>query len=226
LEENKIGRPSTYSPIITTIQARGYVTREAKRLIPTEIGFLVNDLVVEFFPSIVDIGFTSAMEDKLDAVAQGETGWVDVIRDFYGPFKESLDHAKENMPKTQVKPEPVGRACPDCGGDLVLRTGRFGRFISCSNFPKCRHTESWLEKIGVTCPDCRQGEVVEKRSKRGRVFYSCSRYPECNFVSWDKPLAQACPKCGGMLTMKNGKQAVCGNCKSLFEVEENVPVQA
>jgi len=226
LEENKIGRPSTYSPIITTIQARGYVTREAKRLIPTEIGFLVNDLVLEFFPSIVDIGFTSAMEDKLDAVAQGETGWVDVIRDFYGPFKESLDHAKENMPKTQVKPEPVGRACPDCGGDLVLRTGRFGRFISCSNFPKCRHTEPWLEKIGVTCPDCRQGEVVEKRSKRGRVFYSCSRYPDCNFVSWDKPLAQACPKCGGMLTRKNGKQAVCGNCKSLFEVEEDVPVQA
>ena len=222
LEENKIGRPSTYSPIISTIQARGYVTREAKRLIPTEIGFLVNDLVVEYFPSIVDIGFTSDMEDRLDEIAQGETPWVEVIRDFYAPFKESLEHAKENMPKTQVKPETIGRACPQCGGDLVLRTGRFGRFISCSNYPTCKYTEPWLEKIGVKCPECHQGEVVEKRSKRGRVFYGCSRYPECNYVSWDKPLERACPKCGGILTTKNGRQASCGSCHSRFELEDGV----
>jgi len=222
LEENKIGRPSTYSAIITTIQARGYVTRESKRLIPTEIGFLVNDLVVEYFPSIVDIEFTSTMEDKLDEIAQGDIAWVEVIRDFYGPFKDSLDHAKENMPKTQVKPESIGRECPECGGDLVLRTGRFGRFISCSNFPQCKYTEPWLEKIGVTCPECHQGDVVEKRSKKGRVFYGCSRYPECNYVSWDKPLARACPKCGGILTTKNDKQAYCSNCHSRFELEDGV----
>lgn len=222
LEENKIGRPSTYSAIITTIQVRGYVTREAKRLVPTEIGFLVNDLVVEYFPSIVDIDFTSSMEDKLDEIAQGDTPWVEVIRDFYVPFQISLEHAKENMPKTQVKPETIGRACPSCGGELVLRTGRFGRFISCSTFPKCKYTEPWLEKIGVTCPECHQGDVVEKRSKRGRVFYGCSRYPECNYVSWDKPLARACPKCGGKLTTKNGKQATCSDCHSRFELEEGV----
>ncbi len=222
LEENKIGRPSTYSAIITTIQARGYVTRESKRLVPTEIGFLVNDLVVEYFPSIVDIEFTSIMEDKLDEIAQGETAWVEVMRDFYAPFKASLEHAKDNMPKTQVKPESIGRACPECGGDLVLRTGRFGRFISCSTFPKCKYTEPWLEKIGVTCPECHQGDVVEKRSKKGRVFYGCSRYPECNYVSWDKPLARACPKCGGKLTTKNGKQASCGDCHSRFELEDGV----
>ncbi len=222
LEENKIGRPSTYSAIITTIQARGYVTREAKRLIPTEIGFLVNDLVVEYFPSIVDIEFTSSMEDKLDEIAQGDTPWVEVIRDFYAPFKASLEHAKANMPKTQVKPESIGRACPECGGDLVLRTGRFGRFISCSTFPKCKYTEPWLEKIGVTCPECHQGDVVEKRSKKGRVFYGCSRYPDCNYVSWDKPLARACPKCGGKLTTKNYKQAYCADCHSRFELEDGV----
>ncbi len=222
LEENKIGRPSTYSAIITTIQARGYVTRESKRLVPTEIGFLVNDLVVEYFPSIVDIEFTSSMEDKLDEIAQGKTPWVEVMRDFYAPFKESLDHAKDNMPKTQVKPETIGRACPQCGGDLVLRTGRFGRFISCSTFPKCKYTEPWLEKIGITCPECQKGDIVEKRSKKGRVFYGCSRYPECSFVSWDKPLARACPKCGGKLTTKNDKQASCGSCHSRFEIEDGV----
>lgn len=222
LEENKIGRPSTYSAIITTIQTRGYVTRESKRLIPTEIGFLVNDLVVDYFPSIVDIGFTSTMEDNLDEIARGERPWVEVIREFYTPFKESLEHAKDNMPKTQLKPDPIGRACPQCGGDLVLRTGRFGRFISCSNFPACKYTEPWLETIGVTCPECKTGEVVEKRSKKGRVFYGCSRYPECSFVSWDKPLARACPKCGGRLTTKNGKQATCGNCHSRFELEDGV----
>jgi len=176
--------------------------------------------VVEYFPSIVDVEFTSTMEDKLDEIAQGDIAWVEVIRDFYAPFKESLDHAKENMPKTKIKPELIGRECPECGGDLVLRTGRFGRFISCANFPKCKYTEPWLEKIGVTCPVCHEGDVVEKRSKRGRVFYGCSRYPECDYVSWDKPLASACPKCGGNLTTKNGKQAVCSECHSRFELDE------
>ncbi len=216
LEENKIGRPSTYSPIITTIQSRGYVTRENKRLYPTEIGFLVNDLVVEYFPGIVDLGFTSRMEDELDKVAEGKEKWEDVIGEFYVPFSKDLEHAKENMPKTQLAPEKVGRTCPEDGGDLVFRNGRFGKFISCANFPKCRYTEPWLEKIGVKCPTCGIGDVVEKTSRKGRKFYGCSRYPECDFTSWDKPISKPCPNCGGVLVEKGNKAIVCSNCQKRF----------
>lgn len=220
LEENKIGRPSTYSPIITTIQSRGYVTRENKRLYPTEIGFLVNDLVVEYFPGIVDLGFTSRMEDDLDKVAEGKVKWQDVIAEFYGPFSKDLEHAKENMPKTQLAPEKVGRACPEDGGELVFRNGRFGKFISCANFPKCRYTEPWLEKIGVKCPTCGIGDVVEKTSRKGRKFYGCSRYPECDFTSWDKPIGKSCPDCGGVLVEKGNKAIVCSNCQKRFPKTE------
>ena len=219
MEENQIGRPSTYSPIISTIQTRGYVSRENKRLYPTEIGFLVNDLVVEYFPGVVDLGFTSKMEGELDKIAEGEEQWVDVIREFYGPFSHELEHAKKHMPKTQLEPEKVGRLCPEDGGELVFRTGRFGKFISCANFPKCRYTEPWLEKIGVTCPTCGIGDVIEKRSKKGRKFYGCSRYPECDFTSWDKPAAKPCPNCGGLLVEK-GKALVCTKCRSRFPVED------
>ena len=220
MEENKIGRPSTYSPIITTIQSRGYVTRENKRLYPTEIGFLVNDLVVEYFPGIVDLGFTSRMEDELDKVAEGKEKWEDVIGEFYGPFSKDLEHAKENMPKTQLAPEKVGRTCPEDGGDLVFRNGRFGKFISCANFPKCRYTEPWLEKIGVKCPTCGIGDVVEKTSRKGRKFYGCSRYPECDFTSWDKPISKPCPNCGGVLVEKGNKAIVCSNCQKRFPKTE------
>ena len=218
LEENKIGRPSTYSPIITAIQQRGYVTREAKRLVPTEIGFIVNDLVVEYFPTIVDISFTSQMEDELDEIAKGKTGWVGVMDEFYGPFSKSLANAKAHMPKTKLEPEKVGRACPQCGADLVYRTGRFGKFISCSTFPNCRYTEPFLEKIGVRCPDCDDGDVVEKRSKRGRVFYGCSNFPTCEFTSWNKPLTQPCPDCGGVLVQANRSQSRCLTCKHTFPI--------
>ena len=220
LEENQIGRPSTYSPIISTIQTRGYVSRENKRLYPTEIGYLVNDLVVEYFPGVVDLGFTSLMEDELDKVAAGKQAWVDVIREFYTPFSHELENAKKHMPKTQIEPEKVGRACPECGGELVFRNGRFGKFISCRNFPKCRYTEPWLEKIGVACPTCGIGEVIEKRSKKGRKFYGCSRYPECDFTSWDKPTGKACPNCGGVLVEKANKSIVCNDCHTRFAKEE------
>ena len=220
LEENKIGRPSTYAPILSTIQTRGYVSLEKRRLFPTEIGFLVNDLVVEFFPTIVDISFTSDMEDELDKIADGKMNWVNVIGDFYGPFDHSLDHAKANMPKTKVKPPSAGRPCPQCSKDLVIRNGRYGKFISCSGFPECRYTEPWLEKIGVTCPVCHTGEVIEKRSKKGRVFFGCSRYPECEFTSWNKPLAQACPNCDGLLVMAGADKARCTACNSSYRVEE------
>lgn len=221
LEENQIGRPSTYSPIISTIQTRGYVSRENKRLFPTEIGFLVNDLVVEYFPGIVDLQFTSKMEDELDEVADGKQAWANVISEFYTPFSRELENAKKHMPKTKIKPEKVGRACPECGGDLVFRNGKFGKFISCSNFPKCRYTEPWLEKIGVACPTCGIGDVIEKRSKKGRKFYGCSRYPDCDFTSWDKPTGKACPNCGHGLVEKGNKAIVCTNCHSRFPKEES-----
>ncbi|MDD2522361.1 MAG: type I DNA topoisomerase [Anaerolineaceae bacterium] len=215
LEENQIGRPSTYSPIISTIQSRGYVSRENKRLFPTEIGYLVNDLVVEYFPGVVDLGFTSQMEAELDKVAEGKQAWADVIREFYTPFSRELENAKKHMPKTKIEPEKVGRLCPEDGGELVFRMGKFGKFISCSNFPKCRYTEPWLEKIGVTCPTCGIGDVIEKRSKKGRKFYGCSRYPECDFTSWDKPVSKPCPSCSGVLVEK-GNAIVCSNCKTRY----------
>lgn len=219
LEENKIGRPSTYSPIISTILARGYVTTENKRLIPTETGFIVNDLVVEFFPSVVDIGFTSEMEEKLDEIAEGKLEWVEVMREFYQPFEVSLNHARENMPEKKIEPERLGRPCPQCGNELVLRNGKFGKFISCSTWPACRYTENHLEKIGLTCPTCGQGDVVRKRTRKGRVFYGCSRYPDCDFTSWDEPLKQRCPRCGGVLVAKNKHHARCLSCGEIFTLE-------
>ena len=219
LEENGIGRPSTYAPIISTIQARGYVLRESKRLIPTEIGFTVNDLIVAYFPSIVDIGFTSNMESQLDQVAEGHENWVKIIRDFYQPFKASLDIAEKEMPETKYEPEEIGRECPKCGKALVIRWGRYGKFISCSGFPECRHTEAYLEEIGVKCPVCSNGEVVERKTRRGRVFYGCSLYPECDFTSWKKPIVEPCPKCQGTLVILNKRDVQCLACERTFLLE-------
>ncbi|MGB4594796.1 MAG: type I DNA topoisomerase [Anaerolineaceae bacterium] len=225
LEENKIGRPSTYSPIITTIQTRGYVSREEKRLVPTEIGFIVNDLVVEYFPSVVDIGFTSTMEDDLDKIAEGQSNWTEVMEEFYGPFSKSLEHAKENMPKTKIAPEKIGRVCPRDGGDLVLRTGKYGKFISCSNFPNCYYTEPLVVKTGVTCPKCKLGELVEKRSKKGRLFYGCNRFPECDFLTNNKPVTQACPNCGGLLTEMGKGRARCNDCHNVINLDSELKVE-
>ena len=219
LEENKIGRPSTYSPIISTILARGYVTTESKRFLPTETGFLVNDLVVEYFPSVVDIGFTSEMEEKLDEIAAGKQSWVEVMREFYRPFEASLNYANEHMPEKRIEPQKLGRACPLCGSELVLRDGRFGKFVSCSNFPTCRFTENHLERIGVVCPTCKEGDVVRKRTRKGRVFYGCSRYPECDFTSWSEPLKLSCPKCGGVLVAQNKHLARCLACGEVYTLE-------
>ncbi len=220
LEENGIGRPSTYAPILTTIQNRGYVLRNDKRLVPTEIGYLVNDLVVEFFPNVVDIGFTSSLENQLDMIAQGDTTWVEVIREFYATFGELLAHAEAAMPEKKAEPERVGRTCPECGHDLILRWGRYGRFISCSNFPKCRYTEPYLEKIGMTCPVCAQGDVVRRKTKRGRTFYGCSRFPDCDFTSWKQPIPQRCPNCQGTLVLSNERLVECMQCKATFSRDE------
>lgn len=219
LEENGIGRPSTYAPILSTIQQRGYVTREDKRLAPTETGLQVNDLLVEYFPEIVDISFTAHMEDDLDKVASGEMEWTAAMREFYGPFKEQLVKAQAEIPMTNSGPEPIGRKCPDDGGELVIRYGRYGKFISCSNFPSCRYTEPWLEKIGVKCPKD-GGELVERKTRKGRTFYGCANYPACDFTSWKKPLARPCPNCGSLLVVANRREAQCTNCQNTYSLEE------
>ncbi len=216
LEENGIGRPSTYAPIMSTIQNRGYVVRDGKRLEPTETGILVNDLVVQFFPSIVDINFTSDLEDQLDLIASGDGDWVEIIREFYNPFAERLAHAEEAMPEKKAELEKVGRECPKCGHDLIIRWGRYGKFISCSNFPDCRYTEPYLEKIGVTCPTCGEGDVVRRKTRKGRTFYGCSRYPDCDFTSWKQPVSVPCPNCQGTLVIANKRQVKCMDCEEMF----------
>ncbi len=220
LEKNEIGRPSTYSPIISNIQSRGYVRREMKRLEPTEIGYVVNDLLVEYFPEIVDVGFTSEMEKKLDKVADGKMPWVKVIEEFYGPFAASLAHAKENMPKTPILPEKLGRPCPKCGNELVLRTGRYGKFISCSTYPTCTYREKALVKLDIACPKCGSGEIVERSTRKGRKFYGCSRYPDCDFSSWNRPIKTPCPDCGGLLVSINKEQVRCMACQAVFSAKE------
>jgi DNA topoisomerase-1 len=218
LEENGIGRPSTYAPIIGTLQQRGYVVREERRLIPTETGYIVNDLILEHFPNIVDLEFTAQMEDDLDQIASGKTEWTEPIQAFYGPFAKQVKQAEAAIPEMKVEPEPIGRSCPKCGHDLVIRWGRYGKFISCSNFPTCRHTEAWLEKIGVKCPND-GGEVVERRTRKGRVFYGCANYPECDFTSWKRPLPTPCPNCQGMLVIAKKDQAQCLQCEEVFPLD-------
>lgn len=219
LEENGIGRPSTYAPILSTIQERGYVLRESKRLIPTETGILVNDLLVEHFPEIIDTSFTARMEEDLDQVAAGSDEWSGVVRRFYERFEPTLQKAQAEMPVAKAELEKVGRACPECGHDLVIRWGRFGKFISCSNFPACRYTEAWLEKIGVRCPQD-GGEIVLRKTRKGRIFYGCEHYPTCQFTSWKRPLATPCPKCGGTLVAANKREAQCLACEESFLLEQ------
>ncbi|MBC8332888.1 MAG: type I DNA topoisomerase [Anaerolineae bacterium] len=222
LEENGIGRPSTYAPTLSTLQNRGYIIREQRRLFPTETGELVNDLLVEHFSNIVDVSFTAEMEENLDQVADGKQTWVDVIRDFYTPFEKQLELAKEQMPDVNTGPEPIGRACPECSQELVIRWGRHGKFIGCSNFPTCRYTEPWLEKIGVFCPDD-GGDLVIRKTRRGRIFYGCSNYPECEFSSWKRPLPVPCPKCGGLLVANNKHQVACIKCEEVFMRDAVIP---
>jgi DNA topoisomerase-1 len=225
LESYGIGRPSTYAPILSTIQERGYVVRVDKRLEPTGTGVLVNEMMVQYFPEIVDMNFTASMEDDLDKIADGETDWVQVMDRFYHPFIEKVQIAQAEMPVAKSGPEPIGRACPECGKDLVIRFGRYGKFISCAGFPDCRHTEPWLDKIGVICPRD-HGDLVERKTRKGRVFYGCANYPSCEFTSWKRPLAQPCPKCGGMLLLSNKREAACMNCNESFVLENILPEAA
>jgi DNA topoisomerase-1 len=189
LEKLGIGRPSTYASIISVIMDRGYVERVERAFVPSVVGITVADFLVKYFPTEMDYQFTAGMEDDLDAIARGEKVWTAVLKTFYGPFDKNVKEVTKDAERSQVPVEKLGKKCPDCGiGELVIRTGRFGKFISCSRFPECKHTEKFLDKVeGMKCPDCKIGDVVLKRTKRGRPFYGCSRYPDCKFASWKKP---------------------------------------
>ena len=207
LEENRIGRPSTYSAIVETVQARGYVEQIDRRFHPTDIGFAVNDLLVEHFSDIVDTTFTASMEDKLDRVAEGNEDWVGVLRDFYTTFKIELDSAEEKLPKVEMRDEPTDDICPNCERPMVIKTGRFGRFISCTGYPECKTTRPILKDTGATCPKD-AGMVVERKSRKGRIFYGCANYPKCDFVSWDRVIPEPCPICGSYVTAKTKRGGI------------------
>ena len=216
LEQHGIGRPSTYAPIMSTIQERGYVERQPdRRLKPTDLGITVNDLLVKHFAQEVDLKFTAQMEERFDKIAEGETEWVQVLRDFYTPFKQTLERATAEMPSVTLEVETSDEKCELCGSPMLVKRGRFGKFLACSTFPKCKGTKNLSASggsanTGVTCPDCKQGTITEKKTKKGRIFYSCNRYPDCKYAIWDKPIAMPCPKCGGLLTLK-GKGVKCVN---------------
>lgn len=214
LEENGVGRPSTYAPTLDTIQRRYYVKLAQKRFEPTELGEIVNTLTVDFFPKIVDIHFTADMENSLDLIEEGKENWVQVIDSFYQSFAKELATAEEKIEKIQIKDEPAGFNCDECGHPMVIKLGKYGKFYACSNFPECRNTKPIVKEIGVTCPKCHQGQIIERKSKKNRVFYGCNHYPDCDFVSWDKPIGRDCPKCNHYLVekkVKGGKQVVCPN---------------
>ncbi|MFA6603621.1 MAG: type I DNA topoisomerase [Patescibacteria group bacterium] len=266
LEENGIGRPSTYAPTISTVIDRGYVQKDGKRLRPTELALLVNDLLVKHFPDIVDYKFTAKMEDNLDEIAEGGKDWAPIIADFYGPFKANLKVKETEISKKDVaeqttdekcekcgkpmiikygrfgrflactgfpacrnsKPLPgtepgstekrtIDEKCPNCGLEMVFRRGRFGEFISCSNYPTCKTTKTILKKIGVTCPGCGQGDMVEKKTRTGKTFYACSRYPECKHAMWSRPTGEACPKCKALLVFAKADVIRCSNKECDFE---------
>ncbi|HLS09504.1 type I DNA topoisomerase [Lentibacillus sp.] len=215
MEEKGIGRPSTYAPTLDTIQRRGYVQLDNKRFVPTELGEIVTDILKEFFPKIIDIDFTVQMEEDLDSIEEGKTEWIKVLDDFYSGFRKRLEKAEQEMEKVEIRDEPAGITCENCGHEMVYKMGRYGKFLACSNFPECRNTKPILKKIGVTCPKCKKGDVVERKSKKNRKFFGCDRYPACDFVSWDKPVSRPCPKCGSLLVEKRTKKETrvqCTNC--------------
>jgi len=220
LEELGIGRPSTYAPTLDTIQKRGYVQLDAKRFFPTELGEIVHQATLEFFPEIINIEFTAKMEQDLDGIEEGITNWVQVIDAFYKDFEPRVKYADEMMEKIEIKDEPAGEDCEKCGSPMVYKLGRYGKFMACSNFPDCRNTKAIMKLIDVKCPTCKEGEIVERKSKTKRIFYGCNRYPECEFVSWDKPISRPCPKCSALLVekkLKKGVQIQCTNSDCDYE---------
>jgi DNA topoisomerase-1 len=214
LEELGIGRPSTYAPTLETIQKRGYVALEDKRFVPTELGEIVIQQMIEFFPEILDTTFTAGMEDHLDYIEEGKENWVNILHDFYTGFEKRVNVAAEEMKEVEIEDEIADENCEKCGRHLVYKLGRYGKFLACSGFPDCRNTKPIMKEIGVSCPKCEKGQIVERKSKKRRIFYGCNQYPECEFVSWDKPNVRPCPKCSQMLVEKKSKKETKIQCVS------------
>ena len=214
LEELGIGRPSTYAPILDTIVSRNYVETNNKQFIPTELGFVVVDFLVNYFEKIINTGFTAELEEELDAIANGKDTYVKVLSNFYDIFKQELDDASD-VDKIQIASMESDETCELCGHPMVYKFGRYGKFLACSNFPECKNTKPITVGTGVVCPKCGEGEIVERKSKRGRVFYGCNRYPQCDFTLWDKPTHEFCDTCGSIIvekTYKNGTtKKFCSN---------------
>jgi DNA topoisomerase I len=217
LEELGIGRPSTYAPTLSTLKDREYVDIEERRLIPQEIGFVVNDLLVAHFPDIVNTSFTANMENELDNVADGDVAWQKVIKKFWDPFSKQLEEKSDKIDKVKLPEKTTGEACPECGKELVYKRSRFGEFIACSGWPECKYKpeqKKAVKTLGIKCPEqgC-TGEVIEKRTKRGKIFYGCSEWAKtkCGFASWDKPVEQPCPQCGSLMVEKKDKTK-CTKC--------------
>lgn len=224
LEEQGIGRPSTYAPTISTIVDRGYVAREKKTLYPTELGFIVTKLMKENFTNIVNVQFTAAMEDRLDAVEEGSAEWIALIAEFYGPFEESVKKAQAELEHVKIEDKISDIPCDKCGALMVYKMGRFGEFLACPKYPECKNTKAILENIGVPCPKC-GGDIVKRKSKRGKIFFGCAKYPDCDFVSWDKPVNTVCPQCGAGMVQKigqHGSYILCTdeNCKHILRREK------
>ena len=204
---------------------RGYIPRQNKRLHPTELGIVITDIMKKYFPDIVDIAFTAGMEEKLDEVEEGKLDWHKVVADFYGPFEETLKVAEASIEKVEMEDQVSDVKCDKCGAMMVYKMGRFGKFLACPNFPECRNTMAILKDIGVPCPEC-GAKILERISRKGRKFYGCERYPECQFVSWDLPVKEKCPVCGGRMVYKRGRKGevwhVCVNeqCRHRVEVEQ------
>lgn len=213
LEELGIGRPSTYAPTITTILNRGYIVRDKKALVPTELGIIVNNIMCDNFKDIVDADFTAEMESNLDKIEDGVLDWHNVISEFYTPFEDTLKKAEEKIGNVEIKDEVSDVVCDKCGRLMVYKHGKFGKFLACPGFPECRNTKAITKQTGVKCPKC-NGDIIERKTKRGKIFYGCSNYPECDFNSWDAPTNDKCERCGGMLFTKGarGKNKYCPTC--------------
>ena len=226
LEELGIGRPSTYAPTISTLINRTYVEREKRNLVPTDLGKIVNAIMVEYFKEIVDVQFTADMESRLDHIEEGTEQWRDVVGSFYEPLKKDIDFAESKVSKITIEDEISDEICEKCGKHFVIKNGRFGKFLACSGYPDCKNTKPIVERLDVKCPTCHEGDVLQRKSKKGRKFYGCSRYPECNYVSWYEPVKEPCPVCNSLMykkySKKEGTYLECSNeeCKNKISLKE------
>jgi len=220
LEQWGIGRPSTYAPILSTIQEREYVNREKGSFQPTELGILITDLLTQYFPEIVDVKFTAILENKLDTIANKRASWLKVVQTFYTPFARDLQHASHQIEKVKIADELTDEVCPECGKPLAIKTGRFGKFLACSGYPDCKYTKSYQLRLGIKCPEC-GGELIQRKSKKKRIFYGCSNYPKCTFATNRKPLPEPCPQCGGLLTQYGRQRAKCVKCDYIGRLSQD-----